>query len=490
MAENSFNTVNNAGGHLGQIGVVGMAVMGSNLARNLARNGYRVSVYNRSSNKTEALIAAHGDEGTFLPAYSVADFVDSIERPRSIILMVQAGPATDATIRSLLPHLNEGDIIMDGGNSYFEDTRRRQAELETVGIHFVGTGISGGEMGALQGPSIMPGGSKESYAKLGPMLEAISAKVDGEPCCTWIGTDGAGHFVKMVHNGIEYSDMQVIGEAYQLLRAAGLSNDECADTFATWNTGDLDSYLIEITAEVLRQKDPRDNSRHLVDVIVDQAGMKGTGTWTVQTALNSGVAVNSIAEAVFARAESSHTDLRQAAAGKLAGPEPKISVADRQQFVDAVRDALWCSKVVAYAQGLDLIRQAGLSYGWQIDVAGVAKIWRAGCIIRAKLLERIRSEYAQNPDLVNLMLAPSVAQKLADLQQNWRQVVSTAVQFGIPAPTFAASLSYYDMARADRVNAGLTQGLRDFFGSHTYRRVDDEGSWHLNWSTDLSEVKA
>ncbi len=472
------------------IGVVGMAVMGSNLARNLARNGYRTAIYNRTAAKTDAVFSAYSDEGTFIPSHTVEDFVASIQRPRSVILMVQAGPATDATIKTLLPHLEAGDIIMDGGNSFFEDTRRREAELKETGIHFVGTGISGGELGALEGPSIMPGGSAESYQVLGPMLEKISAQVDGEPCCAWMGPDGAGHFVKMVHNGIEYSDMQVIGEAYELLKAAGLSNDQCSKIFNDWNEGDLDSYLIEITANILRQKDPRDSGRSLIDMIVDQAGMKGTGTWTVQTALDNAVPVNSIAEAVFARAESSHTDLRKASTGVLQGPDRKIVVDDLDLFVEDVRGALWCSKVVSYAQGLDLIRTGGLTYGWNVDIAEVAKIWRDGCIIRAKLLEKIRSEYAADPELVNLMLAPSIAPELAKLQDSWRQVVGLAVESGVPAPTFSASLAYYDMARAPRVNAALTQGMRDYFGSHTYRRIDDEGSWHTDWTGDQQEREA
>ena len=470
------------------IGVVGMAVMGSNLARNLARNGYTVAVVNRSYGRTESLVQDHGHEGNFVPARDFAEFVASLKRPRSIILMVQAGSATDATIEALLPLLDEGDIIMDGGNSFFEDTRRREEHVRAQGFHFVGTGISGGEVGALEGPSIMPGGTPESYQILGPMLEKISAHYEGEPCCAWMGTDGAGHFVKMVHNGIEYSDMQVIGEAYELLRAAGLTNDECADVFATWNEGDLDSYLIEITADVLRQKDPQTGAS-LVDVVVDRAKMKGTGTWTVQVALNLGVPVNGIAEAVFARAESSHVDLRQVAQAALQGPTPRIEVTDREAFVEDVRKALWCAKVVSYSQGLDLIRTGGLEYGWQIDVTEVAKIWRAGCIIRARLLERIRAEFAAQPDLVSLMAAASVAPELADYQHAWRGIVQTATANGVPIPVFAATLAYYDLARAPRVNAALTQGLRDFFGSHTYERVDAPGHYHLEWSGDRSETK-
>ncbi len=478
---------------LADVGVIGMAVMGSNLARNLARHGFTVAVYNRTAAKTDAMIADHGGEGRFLPAHELDDFVASLRRPRAVILMVQAGAGTDAVINQLSELLEPGDIIMDGGNSFFADTRRREAELKARGLHFVGTGISGGEQGALEGPSIMPGGSEESYRTLGPMLEAISAHVNDEPCCAWMGPDGAGHFVKMVHNGIEYSDMQVIGEAYQLLRGAGLSHDACADAFRQWNQGELDSYLISITSEVISQPDPRDPSRHLVDVIVDQAGMKGTGTWTVQTALDTAIPVNSIAEAVFARAQSSHTALRSASQAVLTGPEGTIDLdcaygeGQTQTFLDDVRKSLWCAKVVAYAQGLDLIRTGGAQYGWQINIGDVAKIWRDGCIIRAELLELIRSEYAANPDLASLMVAKPIADQLGAYQQSWRRIVAVATGAGVPIPSLSAGLAYYDSARSKRVNAGLTQGLRDFFGSHTYRRIDDEGSWHVDWSGDRSE---
>ena len=470
------------------IGVVGMAVMGSNLARNLAHHGYTVAVYNRSGDKTRALVEDHGSEGSFLASETPEEFVASLRAPRSIILMVKAGAPTDATIGTLLPLLSPGDIIMDGGNAYFRDTIRREREISAKGFHFVGAGISGGEHGALTGPAIMPGGTPESYRIIGPMLETISAHYEGEPCCAWMGPDGAGHFVKMIHNGIEYSDMQVIGEAYQLLRGAGLSNAQCADVFARWNTGDLSSYLIEITAEVLRKTDPR-TGVPLVDVIRDAAGMKGTGTWTVQSALDLGTPVNTIAESVFARAVSSAPELRAAARAALHGPDRGIRVADRDVFVEQVRQALWASKVVAYAQGLDEIRMAAAEYGWSIDIAEVARIWRAGCIIRARLLERIRSEYAAG-NLVTLLEAPSIVAGLTEAQEGWRTVVAEAVRAGVPVPGFSAALAHYDQARAPRLNAALTQGLRDYFGAHTYRRIDDEGAFHINWSTDGAEVAA
>ena len=473
---------------LAQVGVIGMAVMGSNLARNLARRGFRVALYNRTAARTDEVIALHGSEGDFAPFHELADFVASLERPRRVILMVKAGGPTDATIDALVPLLEKGDIVVDGGNSFFQDTRRREQRLRDLGLHFVGAGISGGEVGALEGPSIMPGGSPESYEALGPILERIAADVNGEPCCTYIGTDGAGHFVKMVHNGIEYADMQFIGEAYELLKALGLGHAEMADIFATWNTGDLDSYLIEITAEVLRKTDPR-TGVPLVDVIRDAAGMKGTGTWTVQSALDLGTPVNTIAESVFARAISSSPELRTAARAALHGPDRGIRVADRDVFVEQARQALWASKVVAYAQGLDEIRMAAAEYGWSIDIAEVARIWRAGCIIRARLLERIRSEYAAG-NLVTLLEAPSIVAGLTEAQEGWRTVVAEAVRAGVPVPGFSAALAHYDQARAPRLNAALTQGLRDYFGAHTYHRIDDEGAFHINWSTDGAEVAA
>ena len=473
---------------LANVGVIGMAVMGSNLARNLAHHGHRVAIYNRTTAKTDAVMAEHGTEGDFRPAVDLPEFVASLEQPRRIIIMVQAGAGTDATIDALVPLLDEGDIVVDGGNAFFEDTRRREKALREHGLHFVGAGISGGEVGALEGPSIMPGGSPASYEALGPILESIAAQVDGEPCCTYIGTDGAGHFVKMVHNGIEYADMQFIGEAYDLLKGVGLSAAEAADVFAQWNTGDLDSYLIEITSEVLRQVDA-ETGKPLVDVIVDAAGMKGTGTWTVQEALNLGVPAAAIAESVFARAASSSPELRQAARKALTGPDGTVQVDDRDAFVEDVRQALWSAKVIAYAQGLHLIKVAGQEYGWDIDVAACARIWRAGCIIRAKLLDRISNEYAAG-NLETLLEAPSISQGLADANPAWRRVVAKATEAGVPIPGFASALSYYDIVRADRTNAAMTQGLRDFFGSHTYKRIDKEGTFHTNWSGDRTESEA
>ncbi|RIK15682.1 MAG: phosphogluconate dehydrogenase (NADP(+)-dependent, decarboxylating) [Acidobacteria bacterium] len=474
------------------VGVVGMAVMGRNLARNLARHGHVVALYNRTAERTDEVVAEHGHEGSFVPARDLPSFVAPLARPRRIIIMVQAGAGTDAVIDQLVPLLEAGDIVVDGGNAHYQDTRRREQRLRAEGLHFVGAGISGGEVGALEGPSIMPGGSRESYAALGPILESIAATVDGEPCCAYMGPDGAGHFVKMVHNGIEYADMQFIAEAYDLLRAAGLEPERLSDVFRTWNEGDLDSYLIEVTAEVLAQRDARTGGA-LVDSIVDAAGQKGTGSWTVQAALELGVPVNAIAESVFARSASSHPELRAAARAALTGPDPRGAVevgpAGLDAFVEAVRQSLWSAKVVAYAQGLHLIRVASQTYAWDVDIESVARIWRAGCIIRARLLEQIRGEYAAQ-DLVTLLEAPSIREGLAATQDGWRRVVGVAAAAGVPVPGFAAALSYYDTLRAPRLPAALIQGQRDYFGAHTYRRVDDDGSFHTDWSGDRTEVRA
>ncbi|HEU4897286.1 MAG TPA: NADP-dependent phosphogluconate dehydrogenase [Actinomycetota bacterium] len=468
------------------VGVVGLAVMGSNLARNFARHGRTVALYNRTQARTDALMADHGAEGDFVSSASVEDFVASLERPRRILLMVKAGRPTDATIDTLLPHLEAGDIVVDGGNAHFEDTRRREAALREHGLHFVGAGVSGGEEGALHGPSIMPGGSRESYDALGPLLEEISAKYEGEPCCAYMGTDGAGHYVKMVHNGIEYADMQFIAEAYDLLRTAGLEPARIAEVFREWNTGDLDSFLIEITAEVLGHVDAA-TGRPFVDVVADAAEQKGTGRWTVQSALELGVPVNAIAEATFARSASGHARLREAARAALSGPGPGAGrVEDDKQLVEDVRAALWASKVVAYAQGLDQLRAASEAYGWGVDAATVAKIWRAGCIIRARLLERIRQAYA-DPDLPTLLADPGVAQELGQAQDGWRRAVALAATAGVPVPGFASALAYYDTARRERLPAALVQGLRDLFGAHTYQRVDRDGVFHTLWSEDRTE---
>jgi 6-phosphogluconate dehydrogenase len=473
---------------LANIGVVGLAVMGSNLARNLARHGNTVAVYNRTPARTDALISAHGDEGAFLPAPTIAEFAARLSRPRTAIIMVKAGAPTDAIIDQLVEVFEPGDIIVDGGNSRFTDTIRREKAVRATGIHYVGAGISGGEEGALNGPSIMPGGTAESYQTLGPILESIAAQVDGEPCVTHIGTDGAGHFVKMVHNGIEYADMQLIGESYDLLRrGAGLEPAEIADVFRAWNRTELNSYLIEITGEVLSQVDAK-TRRPLIDLIVDQAGMKGTGTWTVQTALDLAVPVTGIAEAVFARGLSSRPRQR-AAASTLPGPSGQLEVTNKAAFVEAVREALFASKIVAYAQGFDEIAEGAATYGWDIDRGAVARIWRGGCIIRAQFLNRITEAYQQGtPE--TLLTADYFRQSIDAAQGAWRNIVAHASLAGLPVPAFASSLSYYDGLRSPRLPAALVQGQRDFFGAHTYRRTDAEGAFHTLWSGDRSEVKA
>ncbi|UUN30487.1 NADP-dependent phosphogluconate dehydrogenase [Streptomyces sp. FIT100] len=473
-----------------QIGVTGLAVMGRNLARNFARNGFTVAVHNRTAARTRELIEGFGGEGSFVPAESAEEFVAALERPRRLIIMVKAGDPTDAVIEEFAPLLEPGDVIIDGGNAHFADTRRRERELREDGIHFVGVGISGGEEGALHGPSIMPGGSRESYASLGPLLEKIAAKApDGTPCTTHIGPDGAGHFVKMVHNGIEYADMQLIAEAYHLLReVAGYSPAKIAETFRGWNTGRLDSYLIEITAEVLAHTDTA-TGQPFVDIVADRAEQKGTGRWTVQIALDLGVPVSGIAEAVFARSLSGHAELR-AASRDLPGPTPRpLGDAEAARFADRVEQALYASKIVSYTQGFHQIQAGSDAYDWGVDPGAVASIWRAGCIIRAAFLDRIRGAYDAQPELPSLLSDKQFAEEIGAAQDDWRTVVAEAARHGVPAPGFAAALAYYDALRAHRLPAALTQGQRDFFGAHTYRRTDRDGSFHTLWGGDRSEER-
>jgi 6-phosphogluconate dehydrogenase len=474
-----------------QIGVTGLAVMGRNLARNFARHGYTVAVHNRTPARTKALVEEFGHEGAFVAAETAEEFVAALERPRRLMIMVQAGAATDAVTEEFAPLLEPGDMIIDGGNAHFADTRRRERSLRERGIHFIGAGVSGGEEGALHGPSIMPGGSAESYASLGPMFEKISAKVDGEPCTTHIGTDGAGHFVKMVHNGIEYADMQLIGEAYDLLRqVAGFSPAAIAEIFREWNKGRLDSYLIEITAEVLSHVDAA-TGESFVDVVADAAGQKGTGRWTVQTALELGSPVTAIAQATFARAASGQSALRTAYRGLPGGSGTDLTPYEAERFTVQVEQALYASKVIAYDQGWKMILDAADEFAWKIDLGAVAKIWRGGCIIRAAFLDRIRTAYATDPGLVSLLSDADFAGEITDAQVPWREVIAIAARRGVPVPAFSAALSYYDSLRADRLPAALTQGQRDYFGAHTYRRVDREGSFHTLWGTaDRVETEA
>jgi 6-phosphogluconate dehydrogenase len=472
-----------------ELGVVGLATMGMNLARNLASHGVRVAVYNRTRRRTDDFMAAYAGDGDFHAAGTLDDLVGLLRPPRAILLMVKAGSAVDEAIDALSPILKAGDIIIDGGNSLFHDTRRRAAATAKLGLGYIGAGVSGGEEGALLGPSIMPGGSRESYAHVEEMLTAISAKVDGVPCCTYIGTDGAGHFVKMVHNGIEYADIQLIAETYDFLRQAlGLTPAELAAVFGEWNKGRLQSYLIEITAAVLAKQDAGSQTA-LVDAIDDEAEQKGTGRWTSQSALELGVPLTGITEAVFARMLSSQKAERVNAAGILAGPAAAGSVHADPALVDDVRDALYASKIVAYAQGFEHLQAGSREFGWNLDLGALATIWRGGCIIRAQFLDRIKEAYAVSPDLPNLMLAPFFQEALASAQPAWRRVVKAAVDQGVPIPALASSLSYYDGYRRARGPANLIQGLRDYFGAHTYHRLDREGSFHTRWAQDGSEVR-
>ena len=462
-----------------QIGVVGMAVMGRNLALNIESRGYTVSIFNRSREKTDEVIAEN--EGKKLsPYYSIEEFVDSLEKPRRILLMVQAGEATDKTIASLTPHLDKGDILIDGGNTFYKDTIRRNKELSEQGFNFIGTGVSGGEEGALKGPSIMPGGQKEAYELVAPILEKIAARAEGEACVTYIGPDGAGHYVKMVHNGIEYGDMQLIAEAYSLLKGAlNLSNEELAKTFCEWNDGELSSYLIDITKDIFTKKD--EDGKYLVDVILDEAANKGTGKWTSQSSLDLGEPLSLITESVFARYLSSLKTQRVAASKVLSGPEAKAFTGDKAEFTEKVRRALYLGKIVSYAQGFSQLKAASDQYSWDLHYGDIAKIFRAGCIIRAQFLQKITDAYADDASIANLLLAPYFKNIADEYQQALRDVVAYAVQNGIPTPTFSAAIAYYDSYRSAVLPANLIQAQRDYFGAHTYKRTDKDGVFHTEW---------
>jgi 6-phosphogluconate dehydrogenase len=471
-----------------RVGVTGLAVMGANLARNIARHGFPVAVHNRTTARMKEFVAAYDGEGSFTGCEGIEDFVAALARPRTIIVMVKAGAPVDAVIEELTPLLDEGDILIDAGNSHFPDTKRRTDACAAKGLRFMGVGVSGGEEGALNGPSIMPGGDPAAYAEVEEILTSIAAVVDDTPCCVHVGPDGAGHYVKMVHNGIEYADIQLIAEAYDLLRhVAGLDVPAIAGIFEQWNSGDLDSFLIEITAKVLAKTDDKTGGP-LVDVIVDQAAQKGTGTWTAIDALQLGVPLTGITEAVFARGLSALRDERRTASRTLTGPAPGQG-ADRDDLVEDVRLALYASKVVAYAQGFAQMRAASQANGWNLDLGAMATIWRGGCIIRARFLDRIREAYAEHGDVTNLLMVPYFTDAVANAQDAWRRVVATATEQGVAIPAFASSLSYYDGYRRERGPANLIQGLRDYFGAHTYHRVDAEGSFHTRWSQDGTEVR-
>lgn len=466
-------------------GVVGMAVMGKNLALNVESRGYTVALFNRTTSKTEEVVAEHPDKN-FILTKTVEEFVAAIEKPRRIMLMVQAGKATDATIKSLLPHLDKGDILIDGGNTHFPDTMRRNAELADSGINFIGTGVSGGEKGALEGPSIMPGGQREAYDLVAPILEEISAKApqDGAPCVAYMGPNGAGHYVKMVHNGIEYGDMQLIAESYDLLkRVIGLDNAEIQTIFEEWNEGELDSYLIEITKEVLKRKDDEGTDNYIVDVILDKAGNKGTGKWTSQSALDLGVPLPLITESVFARFISTYKDERVKASNILSGPTANFS-GDKKEVVEKIRQALYFSKIMSYAQGFAQLRQASKEYDWDLPYATIAQIWRAGCIIRAEFLQNITDAFNKDNSLENLLLDDYFIDITKRYQESVRDVVTLAVQSGIPVPTFTSAISYYDSYRSANLPANLIQAQRDYFGAHTYERTDRPGIFHYDWYKD------
>ena len=468
-----------------QIGVVGMAVMGRNLALNIESRGYSVSIFNRSSSKTDEVIALHPDK-KLVPTYTVEEFVDSLEKPRRILLMVKAGEATDKTIQSLLPHLDKGDILIDGGNTFFQDTIRRNEMLANSGINFIGTGVSGGEEGALKGPAIMPGGQKDAYDLVAPILEEIAAKADdGAPCVTYVGPNGAGHYVKMVHNGIEYGDMQLIAESYDILRrVGGLSVEETAEVFKSWNNGELDSYLIEITADILTKKDP-ETGKPMVEVIMDTAGNKGTGKWTSQSALDLGVPLPLITESVFARYISTLKEEREVASKELSPIKvPELSNTEKQALIESVRKGLYFSKIMSYAQGFAQMRVASEEFDWNLNYGEIAKIFRAGCIIRAQFLQKITDAFERDPELKNLLLDKYFLYVTESYQEAVREVVVTAVQAGIPVPTFSSALAYYDSYRSEVLPANLIQAQRDYFGAHTYNRVDKPGVFHFEWAQE------
>ena len=461
-----------------QIGVVGMAVMGKNLALNIES----VAIYNRTGSKTEKVVADHPDKN-LVPSYTIEDFVNSLETPRRIILMVKAGAPTDATIKSLLPHLDKGDVLIDGGNTFFQETMRRNEELDNSGINFIGMGVSGGEKGALEGPSLMPGGQKEAYDLVEPILKKIAAKAeDGEACVTYVGPNGAGHYVKMVHNGIEYGDMELIAESYNLMRnLLGLSNDEISDVFNEWKDGELKSYLIDITADILTRKDDLGTGKPIVDVILDRAGNKGTGKWSSQSALELGVPQSLITESVYARYISAMKDERVAASQVLPNPEFDLGDVDKKELVEKIRRALYFSKIMSYAQGFEQLRVASENYNWNLNYGDMAKIWREGCIIRAQFLQKITDAYEKNPELKNLMLDDYFKKIVEEYQNDVRDIAALAIKAGVACPGFSSAITYYDQYRSAHLPANIIQAQRDYFGAHTYERTDREGVYHYEW---------
>ncbi len=473
------------------IGLVGLAVMGENLILNMESKGFTVACYNRTVAKVDKFVEGRGKDKNIIGCHSIEELCQNLERPRRVMLMVKAGSAVDAFIEQVLPHLEEGDIIIDGGNSHFPDTIRRTEHVESKGMLYIGTGVSGGEEGALTGPSIMPGGSPAAWEHVKPVFQAIAAKVeDGSPCCDWVGENGAGHFVKMVHNGIEYGDMQLICEAYQLMRVLlGMSPDEMHEVFKEWNEGELDSYLIEITRDILAFKD--EDGQPLVDKILDTAGQKGTGKWTGISALDEGVPLTLIGEAVFARCLSAMKAERVDASKALSGPSPKFE-GDKNAFIKDIRNALYASKIVSYAQGYTLMRTAANTYGWNLNYGGIALMWRGGCIIRSVFLGKIKEAFDKNSELSNLLLDSFFKEKVEAAQASWRRVVAQAAENGIPVPAFSTALCYYDGYRTERLPANLLQAQRDYFGAHTYERVDKARGefFHTNWTGRGGETSA
>ncbi|HHX02584.1 MAG TPA: decarboxylating NADP(+)-dependent phosphogluconate dehydrogenase [Firmicutes bacterium] len=472
------------------IGLIGLAVMGENLVLNMESKGYTVAVYNRTVQKVTDFVSGRAKGKNIIGTYSLQELVDSLKTPRKVMLMVKAGQPVDAFIEQLIPLLDKGDVIIDGGNSQFEDTNRRTKRVEEAGLLYIGTGVSGGEEGALKGPSIMPGGSPAAWEIVKPILQSIAAKVgDGVPCCQWVGKEGAGHFVKTVHNGIEYGDMQLISEAYYIMKhALGLTAQELHEVFAEWNKGELDSYLIQITSEILAKVD-KETKQPLVELILDAAGQKGTGKWTSQTALDLGIATPTITEAVFARCLSAIKEERAAASKVLTGPTGKYE-GDRDAFIEDIRQALYASKICSYAQGFALMREASKEWDWNLNFGEIALMWRNGCIIRAQFLERIKEAFDQNPDLPNLLIAPYFKEAVEKAQAGWRRVVAKAVELGLPIPAFSSALSYFDGYRRETVWANMIQAQRDYFGAHTYKRIDKPGVFHTEWLTPGSEVES
>jgi len=470
------------------IGLIGIAVMGENLVMNMERNGFTVAVYNRTTEKVKKFMEGRARGKNIIGTYSIKELIDTLKRPRKVMMMVKAGDAVDSLINQLILYLDKGDIIIDGGNSHFEDTNRRTHELEKKGLLFIGAGISGGEKGALEGPSIMPGGSKEAWQYVAPVFQKIAAKMeDGSPCCQWIGPNGAGHFVKTVHNGIEYGDMQLISEAYYLLKnVLELKHTEMHEIFSEWNKGELSSYLIEITGRILSKMDEK-TGKPLVDFIMDTAQQKGTGKWSSQAAMNLGIATPTITEAVFARSLSVIKNERTAAADVFKKPVRKFE-GSKEEFIEAVRQALYAAKICSYAQGFALLREASVQYKWNLDYGNIALLWREGCIIRARFLEHIKKAYDENPDLPNLMLAPFFKNALEKAQSGWRKAVITAVSFGLPVPGFTSALSYFDAYCSKQLPANMIQAQRDYFGAHTYQRVDQPGVFHTDWTGSGAEV--